>query len=273
MQVSADDRRQPRSSASGAHSPASVATPVTRGLRAIAHTAHWAGRNAHARPIPAPIKRPGRWWMPSLSCAVVTLRGAPRNGFQVSRNVIRAGRYLHAPRLVLSYAEMAWCPRHDTADTLAIRGRPPTRAWSPTTSEAPISKGTSTWATGATVIRAPWPMVTSAVCPAAGRSHRPVCKKRSPCSPACSKSWVSPSVSVLTTGSPVRRRPSPVCHRCQRGGCAGIRPVFIAPGKPQQDGHHARMHRRLTTEPTRPPAATRRAPQYTFDRCRPAFNC
>ena len=47
---------------------------------------------------------------------------------------------------------------------------------------------------------------------------------------------------------------------------------FIAPGTPHQHGRHARLHRTLKAEPTRPPARTRRAQQRTFDRFREAFN-
>jgi putative transposase len=53
----------------------------------------------------------------------------------------------------------------------------------------------------------------------------------------------------------------------------GILPEFIEPGKPQQNGRHERMHRTLKAETTRPPAATRRAQQRTFDRFRHEFNC
>lgn len=52
----------------------------------------------------------------------------------------------------------------------------------------------------------------------------------------------------------------------------GILPELIEPGKPQQNGRHERMHRTLKAETTRPPAATRRAQQRTFDRFRQAFN-
>ena len=53
----------------------------------------------------------------------------------------------------------------------------------------------------------------------------------------------------------------------------GILPEFIEPGKPQQNGRHERMHRTLKAETTRPPAKTRRAQQYKFDRFRQEFNC
>jgi transposase InsO family protein len=52
----------------------------------------------------------------------------------------------------------------------------------------------------------------------------------------------------------------------------GILPEFIEPGKPQQNGRHERMPRTLKAETTRPPAATRRAQQHTFERCRQACN-
>jgi putative transposase len=52
----------------------------------------------------------------------------------------------------------------------------------------------------------------------------------------------------------------------------GILPECIEPGKPQQNGRHERMHRTLKAETTRPPAKTRRAQQYKFDRFRQEFN-
>jgi putative transposase len=52
----------------------------------------------------------------------------------------------------------------------------------------------------------------------------------------------------------------------------GILPECIEPGKPQQHGRHERMHRTLKAETTRPPANTRRAQQYKFDRFRQEFN-
>jgi putative transposase len=53
----------------------------------------------------------------------------------------------------------------------------------------------------------------------------------------------------------------------------GVLPECIEPGTPQQNGRHERMHRALKAETTRPPGATRRARQRTFDRFRQAFNC
>jgi hypothetical protein len=52
----------------------------------------------------------------------------------------------------------------------------------------------------------------------------------------------------------------------------GILPEFIEPGTPQQNGRQERMHRTLKAETTRPPAATQRAQQRKFARCRPACN-
>jgi putative transposase len=52
----------------------------------------------------------------------------------------------------------------------------------------------------------------------------------------------------------------------------GIRPERIAPGKPQQNGRHERMHRTLKQETAAPPAANRRAQQDRFDRFRQEYN-
>jgi putative transposase len=45
----------------------------------------------------------------------------------------------------------------------------------------------------------------------------------------------------------------------------GIVPERIAPGKPQQNGRHERMHRTLKQAATRPPAASQRAQQRRFN--------
>jgi transposase InsO family protein len=52
----------------------------------------------------------------------------------------------------------------------------------------------------------------------------------------------------------------------------GIVPEHIAPGKPQQNGRHERMHRTLKQETASPPAANRRAQQERFDRFRQEYN-
>jgi putative transposase len=52
----------------------------------------------------------------------------------------------------------------------------------------------------------------------------------------------------------------------------GLLPEFLAPGKPQPNGRHERMHRPRTADTTRPPAATSRAPQRTFKHFREEFN-
>jgi putative transposase len=52
----------------------------------------------------------------------------------------------------------------------------------------------------------------------------------------------------------------------------GLLPDCIEPGTPQQNGRHARMHRTLKADTTRPPARTRRAQQRTCERFREAFN-
>jgi transposase InsO family protein len=53
---------------------------------------------------------------------------------------------------------------------------------------------------------------------------------------------------------------------------AGVRPERIAPGKPQQNGRHERMHRTLKQETASPPAATLRQQQRRFDAFRKCFN-
>jgi putative transposase len=52
----------------------------------------------------------------------------------------------------------------------------------------------------------------------------------------------------------------------------GIVPEHIAPGKPQQNGRHERMHRTLKQETASPPAANRRAQQERFDQFRQEYN-
>ena len=52
----------------------------------------------------------------------------------------------------------------------------------------------------------------------------------------------------------------------------GITPEHIAPGHPEQNGRHERMHATLAQEPTRPPQRTGRAQQRCFDRFREIFN-
>ncbi len=52
----------------------------------------------------------------------------------------------------------------------------------------------------------------------------------------------------------------------------GITPERIAPGKPQQNGRHERMHKTLKAETANPPATTLAAQQRRFDRFRAEFN-
>lgn len=52
----------------------------------------------------------------------------------------------------------------------------------------------------------------------------------------------------------------------------GIVPERIAPGHPEQNGRHERMHRTLKEETASPPSATRRAQQVAFDRFRKEYN-
>lgn len=51
-----------------------------------------------------------------------------------------------------------------------------------------------------------------------------------------------------------------------------VKPERIAPGCPQQNGRHERMHRTLKAETASPPKATMRAQQRAFDRFRPEYN-
>jgi len=53
---------------------------------------------------------------------------------------------------------------------------------------------------------------------------------------------------------------------------AGVTPERIAPGKPQQNGRHERMHLTVAQETASPPAANRQAQQRCFDAFRRTFN-
>lgn len=52
----------------------------------------------------------------------------------------------------------------------------------------------------------------------------------------------------------------------------GIRVEHIAPGRPQQNGRHERLHRTLQAETVEPPAGTRRGQQERFDRFLEQYN-
>lgn len=52
----------------------------------------------------------------------------------------------------------------------------------------------------------------------------------------------------------------------------GVLPDLIEPGKPQQNGRHERMHRTLKAETARPPAASMRSQQRSFDAFRREYN-
>jgi putative transposase len=52
----------------------------------------------------------------------------------------------------------------------------------------------------------------------------------------------------------------------------GITPERIAPGHPEQNGRHERMHRTLKAETATPPSKNRRAQQREFDRFRQQYN-
>ena len=95
--------------------------------------------------------------------------------------------------------------------------------------------------------------------PAALRSPRLGARRApSPPSPAC-----SPSAGCRTPSDPKKGSRSPAqtpCSTspsCRSGGCAlRIAIERIKPGKPQQNGRHARMHLTLKKETTRPWAST-----------------
>ncbi len=55
-------------------------------------------------------------------------------------------------------------------------------------------------------------------------------------------------------------------------GQVGITPERIAPGKPEQNGRHERMHKTLKAETAAPPAATLAQQQRRFDYFRHEFN-
>ncbi|MGH7733289.1 MAG: integrase core domain-containing protein [Gemmatimonadales bacterium] len=52
----------------------------------------------------------------------------------------------------------------------------------------------------------------------------------------------------------------------------GVRPHFIRPASPQENGRHERMHRTLKAETTKPPAANLSEQQARFDRFRTHYN-
>lgn len=52
----------------------------------------------------------------------------------------------------------------------------------------------------------------------------------------------------------------------------GVKPEYIQPGKPQQNGRHERMHLTLKAETARPPAITLSAQQRRFDAFRTEYN-
>jgi len=52
----------------------------------------------------------------------------------------------------------------------------------------------------------------------------------------------------------------------------GVRPIFIEPGHPEQNGRHERFHETLKTETATPPRVSVRAQQAAFDRFRVHYN-
>jgi hypothetical protein len=189
------------------HCTSSVASLATRGATALSQPVPQVWRIARANRSPAPSRRLSTSSRPSSNCASITLRGAPRTGWQGARHGSPAGRYPRAPRFALSSAAVAWCPRHDTVDTLAIRVSPPARSWPPTLSGAPLARATAPRATGSSVIRSPWPMATAAFASAVKPSLQPRWPRASPCSPAGSQRAVYSSASAPTTVCPVPPTP------------------------------------------------------------------
>ncbi len=68
---------------------------------------------------------------------------------------------------------------------------------------------------------------------------------------------------------------SPCAHTCTCSEGAGVKlgiyPELIEPGRPQQNGIHERMHRKLKQEATIPPASSLPAQQRKLDRFRQEF--
>jgi putative transposase len=82
-----------------------------------------------------------------------------------------------------------------------------------------------------------------------------------------------PAVLRVDNGSPFGSRGVCGLSKLSAWWCQlGIRVEFIAPGHPEQNSVHERMHRTLKAETARPPAATPRAQQARFDRWRREFN-
>lgn len=52
----------------------------------------------------------------------------------------------------------------------------------------------------------------------------------------------------------------------------GIQPIFIQPGRPDQNGRHERFHETLKAETARPPRSSIRAQQRAFDRFQQCYN-
>jgi hypothetical protein len=52
----------------------------------------------------------------------------------------------------------------------------------------------------------------------------------------------------------------------------GVRPIFIEPGHPEQNGRHERFHETLKAETATPPRVSVRAQQAAFDRFRVHYN-
>jgi hypothetical protein len=229
---------------------------VTRGSTARSHPVHRVWRSARANRAPAPIRRLRTSSRPASHGARITRRGAPRHGWPGSRHVLRAGRSPRAPRVAISAAARAWCPRPDPVDTGAIRGRPPARAWPPTRSGAPRCRATATRATGARVLRSPWPMAPAACAAAVQPALPPAWPRPRPSSPASSPRAVCPRASAPTPGCRVPPPPwagSP--HSPPSGAAWGSSPRASSPAHPHRTAAmHACLARCRRTPRARPPA-------------------
>jgi hypothetical protein len=120
-----------------------------------------------------------------------------------------------------------------------------------------MARATATRATGAPVIRSPWPRASAAFCSAVRPSLRPVGPRRNQYSPACSKRSGCPSASEPTTGGPVPPTPSAGSHNCPPGGSAwGSSLNSSSPAHPSKP---AAMRAGIVPSKRRPPA--RRPPR------------
>jgi hypothetical protein len=257
--MTGDERGRVRS---GAHCTASVVRRVTRGSTASSHPVPQVWRLARANRPPAPSRRLSTSSRPSSSGAIIPRHGGPRHCLPFSRNGSRAGRYPRAPRVAISAAARAGCPRHDTVDTLAIRVSPSARSWPPTRSGAPLARATANRATGSMGLRFPWPRATAAFSSAVKPALRAVWPRPRQSSPACAKSSVCPSASAPTTVCPVPPTPWAGSPHAPHGGSAwASSPRASSPAHPRRTAAmNACLARCRRTPLARPPSAGSAAP-------------